>query len=76
MEKECSMKLSSLSLLVLLAIPTSLVGCATSGAGSEVDYAKAAAIDRAAQKFGVKVYWVNYPQKRLAPTTAAVPASS
>jgi hypothetical protein len=70
------MKLSSLSLWVLLAIPTTLVGCASIGAGSEVDYAKAAAIDRAAQKFGVKVYWVNYPQKRVAPASAAVPTSS
>lgn len=70
------MKLSSLSLLVLLAIPTSLVGCATSGTGSEVDYAKAAAIDRAAQRYGVKVYWLNYPQKRLTTPSDAAPASS
>lgn len=70
------MKLSSLSLLVFLAVPTTLVGCATAGPGSEVDYAKAAAIDRAAQRYGVKVYWLNYPQKRIEPSSAAVPASS
>jgi hypothetical protein len=72
------MKLSSLALAGLAAIVVQLSGCATSATTAYIDntdYAKAAAIDRAAQRYGVKVYWLNYPQKRQM-TTSAAPSGS
>ncbi len=74
------MKFSSFSLLAALTLTTALAACATPdslvGTSNEYDYAKAAAIDRAAQRYGVKVYWLNYPQKRQTTTSSEAPAGS
>jgi hypothetical protein len=74
------MKHTSFGLLATLTLTTALAACATPdslvGTSNEYDYAKAAAIDRAAQRYGVKVYWINYPQKRQTISSAAVPAGS
>lgn len=62
-------------LLFLSLCAAGLVGCATAPSGSSdalaasdanVDIAKVAAIERAAFAQGVKVIWVNKPQRRLA----------
>jgi outer membrane lipoprotein SlyB len=53
--------LSSMSLLAL-------EGCAsvnpTQTSAFEVDKAQVAAVEGAARKMGVQVYWLNYPQKK------------
>lgn len=73
------MKLSSLACLSLPALAFTLVGCATApsmvGSSNEIDYAKVGAIERAAQRNGVNVYWLNYPLKRQT-ITSATPSGS
>jgi hypothetical protein len=55
------------------AIIVSITGCAgMSQTTSVVDQQKVNAIERAAQTQGVKVYWMNYPNKRA--NTAAAPS--
>lgn len=58
-------------LLLLCAGVASLVGCAsaptvTMADRDNVDTAQVAAIERAAMAHGVKVIWVNKPQRRTA----------
>jgi hypothetical protein len=59
-------------LLLLCAGVAGLVGCASApsawsaGADDNVDNAQVAAIERAAMAQGVKVIWVNKPQRRTA----------
>ena len=54
--------------VVCLLCALGLAGCATSPSstlGTEVDSQKVAAIERAASQSGVKVIWVNMPQKAV-----------
>jgi uncharacterized protein YceK len=78
--KEFQMKFSTLTLLALATTAIALTGCATTatsaGYKDNIDYAKTSAIENAAQRYGVKVYWLNYPQKRQTTTSAATPAGS
>jgi hypothetical protein len=69
--KENSMRL--LRHFMLLGLSTiMLLGCAGMGlSSSELDQQKVYAIERAAQAQGVKVYWLNYPQKKAAVASPA-----
>jgi ornithine carbamoyltransferase len=54
---------------VLLAVAAALVGagCATlTPVESDVDEAYVAAVERAAQRYGTQVIWINYPRKAAA----------
>lgn len=57
--------------LLLLALCTSLglAGCATGSApvGDDIDRDKVAAVERAAQRNGVRVYWMHMPRKVTGP---------
>lgn len=55
--------------LVVLAAALSATGCAAlspsqTTAQSDVDVAYVAAVERAAQRYGTQVVWINYPRKR------------
>jgi predicted RNA methylase len=55
-------------LWILLSVGVLSTGCASPGpdrsASNEVDSAQVNAVERAARKSGVQVYWVNYPRKK------------
>lgn len=58
----------SLSVLAAALLGIGLAGCAStsSAVATEPDMAKVAAIERVAAATGVRVYWLNYPQKKVA----------
>ncbi len=61
--------MNTLSKLLIAAVSALfLSACATSPFGAtqtETDYAKIAAIERAAARNGVNVIWIQYPQKKV-----------
>ena len=59
-------------LLVVLTAVVVTTGCAsTSQPGrselDDVDVAYVSAVERAAQRFGTQIVWINYPRKRTSP---------
>jgi outer membrane lipoprotein SlyB len=67
------------SLAFVGALSLGLGGCATgnwfSSTGTENDYAKVAAIEHVATHQGVRVIWINYPQKKVSTSPAQIPGS-
>lgn len=55
------MKRVALSLLVTVG----LLGCSAVPVAQQTDFERVAAIERAAMTTGVKVYWLNMPQKAV-----------
>jgi len=55
-------------LILISAASLLAAGCSSlpsaPAADNGIDKEKVAAIEGAARRFGVQVYWVNYPQKR------------
>ena len=52
--------------LVFLLMIASVAGCSTAPRAYEPDRNRVAAIERAATMGGVKIYWINPPQKPTA----------
>jgi hypothetical protein len=53
--------------LVSLLLIAGLAACSAAPVANEPDSSRVAAIERAATKGGVKVYWINAPQKAGVP---------
>lgn len=59
--------------IILLSSAALLAACANPGPApeSDIDLAKMSAVERAAQKTGVKVYWITAPRKTTTTKEAA-----
>jgi hypothetical protein len=55
----------ALSLLVLVGLGGCAAFPATQAVTYEIDYERTALIERAAAQNGVRVYWINAPQKAV-----------
>ena len=53
-------------IVLSLVVIAGLGGCSSAPVAYEPDLARVAAIERAATMNGVKIYWVNMPQKVVA----------